>query len=108
MVSSLSSTYTPADTHTRHPEDQKLRNQDWAKPSSTGKQRRTIPLRSLSSYVPVHVIVYTDTPQYTLDEANPLASVTHERDLDEFLSSAALANTDFTTGESGVVDLQAR
>ncbi|KAK4688076.1 large subunit GTPase 1, partial [Tremellales sp. Uapishka_1] len=34
---------------------------------------------------------------YTLDESNPLASVTHERDLDQFLSSAALANTDFTT-----------
>lgn len=37
--------------------------------------------------------------QYSLDEGNPLASVTHERDLDEFLANAALADADFTTGE---------
>lgn len=34
---------------------------------------------------------------YTLDDNNPLASVTHERDLDEFLANAALADQDFTT-----------
>ncbi|WVR03856.1 hypothetical protein IAU60_000853 [Kwoniella sp. DSM 27419] len=34
---------------------------------------------------------------YTLDESNPLQSVTHERDLDEFLANAALADQDFTT-----------
>lgn len=38
--------------------------------------------------------------QYALDESNPLQSVTHERDLDEFLANAALADADFTTGES--------
>jgi hypothetical protein len=38
--------------------------------------------------------------QYTLDESNPLQSVTHERDLDEFLANAALADTDFQTGTS--------
>ncbi|KAK8861553.1 hypothetical protein IAR55_002375 [Kwoniella newhampshirensis] len=37
---------------------------------------------------------------YTLDESNPLASVTHERDLDEFLANAALADHDFTTERS--------
>lgn len=37
--------------------------------------------------------------QYALDEGNPLASVTHERDLDEFLANAALADTDFMTGQ---------
>ncbi|WVQ94771.1 hypothetical protein IAU59_001852 [Kwoniella sp. CBS 9459] len=34
---------------------------------------------------------------YTLDESNPLQSITHERDLDEFLANAALADADFTT-----------
>ena len=37
--------------------------------------------------------------QYSLDESNPLQSVTHERDLDEFLANAALADTDFMTGQ---------
>ncbi|WWC68660.1 uncharacterized protein I206_102591 [Kwoniella pini CBS 10737] len=37
---------------------------------------------------------------YTLDESNPLASVTHERDLDNFLANAALADHDFTTERS--------
>ncbi|RSH94638.1 hypothetical protein EHS25_004442 [Saitozyma podzolica] len=37
---------------------------------------------------------------YTLDESNPLQSVTHERDLDEFLANAALADADFTTERS--------
>jgi large subunit GTPase 1 len=37
--------------------------------------------------------------QYTLDESNPLQSITHERDLDEFLANAALADTDFMTGQ---------
>ncbi|WRT65671.1 uncharacterized protein IL334_002616 [Kwoniella shivajii] len=37
---------------------------------------------------------------YTLDESNPLASITHERDLDEFLANAALADHDFTTERS--------
>ncbi|ODO04725.1 hypothetical protein I350_05335 [Cryptococcus amylolentus CBS 6273] len=37
---------------------------------------------------------------YTLDDSNPLASVTHERDLDEFLANAALADQDFTTERS--------
>jgi len=40
--------------------------------------------------------------QYTLDDSNPLASVTHERDLDEFLANAALADADFTTGQSNL------
>ncbi|KAL1413607.1 hypothetical protein Q8F55_001382 [Vanrija albida] len=37
---------------------------------------------------------------YTLDDSNPLASVTHERDLDSFLANAALADADFTTERS--------
>ncbi|CAD6570832.1 MAG: hypothetical protein TREMPRED_006051 [Tremellales sp. Tagirdzhanova-0007] len=37
---------------------------------------------------------------YALDESNPLQSVTHERDLDEFLANAALADADFTTERS--------
>ena len=37
--------------------------------------------------------------QYVLDESNPLQSVTQERDLDEFLANAALADTDFATGK---------
>ncbi|WWC60276.1 uncharacterized protein I303_102845 [Kwoniella dejecticola CBS 10117] len=37
---------------------------------------------------------------YTLDESNPLASITHERDLDNFLANAALADHDFTTERS--------
>ena len=41
------------------------------------------------------------TLQYMTDD-NPLQSVTHEKDLDEFLSSAALADTDFTAGKSKV------
>jgi hypothetical protein len=35
-----------------------------------------------------------------MTDENPLQSVTHEKDLDEFLSSAALADTDFTAGMS--------
>ncbi|EIW66619.1 hypothetical protein TREMEDRAFT_65488 [Tremella mesenterica DSM 1558] len=42
-----------------------------------------------------------DTTQlYTLDESNPLQSITQERDLDEFLANAALADADFTTERS--------
>ncbi|WVW80115.1 hypothetical protein I302_102090 [Kwoniella bestiolae CBS 10118] len=37
---------------------------------------------------------------YTLDESNPLQSITHERDLDNFLANAALADHDFTTERS--------
>ncbi|ORX33681.1 hypothetical protein BD324DRAFT_595477 [Kockovaella imperatae] len=37
---------------------------------------------------------------YVLDESNPLQSVTAERDLDEFLANAVLADTDFTTERS--------
>ncbi|WVQ79009.1 hypothetical protein IAT38_001101 [Cryptococcus sp. DSM 104549] len=37
---------------------------------------------------------------YTVDDSNPLASITHERDLDEFLANAALADQDFTTERS--------
>jgi large subunit GTPase 1 len=39
------------------------------------------------------------TLKYT-EEAENLRSVTHERDLDEFLNNASLADADFTAGES--------
>lgn len=41
--------------------------------------------------------------QYTTDmESSRLASVTQERDLEEFLNTAQLAGTDFTAGAQNV------
>jgi large subunit GTPase 1 len=36
------------------------------------------------------------------EEAENLRSVTHERDLDEFLNNASLADADFTAGQSSL------
>lgn len=64
------------------------------KASSSGLGKALINRKHKEAIAPV------ESQLYTLDDTNPLASVTHERDLDEFLSSAALANTDFTTERS--------
>jgi hypothetical protein len=83
------------------PEEQKQSLTDWAGRSSTVKPRKQPHHRRLNWYVPLSIerlrkLIF----QYTLDDGNPLASVTHERDLDEFLANAALADADFTTGKS--------
>ncbi|CAK9783764.1 GTP-binding protein [Cutaneotrichosporon oleaginosum] len=70
------------------------------KPSGAGLGKALINRKAKEAYAP------KESQLYSLDDNNPLASVTHERDLDEFLANAALADHDFTTERSKIRIIQ--
>nr|ODO02417.1 large subunit GTPase 1 [Cryptococcus depauperatus CBS 7855] len=72
---------------------------DNLKPPRTKVQRSGLG-KALINRKAKEAVAPQESQLYTLDDNNPLASVTHERDLDEFLSNAALADQDFTTERS--------
>ncbi|BEI89952.1 uncharacterized protein CcaverHIS019_0300220 [Cutaneotrichosporon cavernicola] len=70
------------------------------KPSKAGLGKALINRKAKEAHAP------RESQLYTLDDNNPLASVTHERDLDQFLANAALADQDFTTERSKIRIIQ--
>jgi hypothetical protein len=90
----LTSTTWSVQTHLRlcHPFDRPFLQPARTKQGSHGLGRTIINRKAKEAKVDRKTLKYAE-------EAENLRSVTHERDLDEFLNNASLADADFTAGE---------